>query len=74
MAKMAAHRAELIEAIRAMGIEPNDTRKVIIEIDVSGPVIVHVQQLADERLLGVVKALDGDMRIERGEVPAEVAE
>ena len=32
MAKMARARADLIEAIRAMGIEPDDTRKIIIEV------------------------------------------
>ncbi len=67
MAKMTMHRAELIEAIRSMGIEPNDARKIIIEIGVDAPVIVHVQGCADDRLLGVVKALDGDIRVERGE-------
>ncbi len=67
MAKMTMHRAELIEAIRSMGIEPNDARKIIIEIGVDAPVIVHVQGYADDRLLGVVKALDGDIRVERGE-------
>jgi hypothetical protein len=68
------HSGELLAAIRSMGIEPNDCTKVIIEIGVDAPVIVHVQGFTDARLLGVVKALDGDIRVERGEASAEVAE
>jgi hypothetical protein len=63
------HSTELLAAIRAMGIEPNDCTKVIVEIGVDAPVIVHVQGFADARLLGVVKALDGDIRVDRGEIP-----
>ena len=63
MAKMTRARAELIEAIRAMGIEPNDTRKIIIEIDDKAPVRMHVQQYASTALLGVVKAVTGDIEV-----------
>lgn len=65
MAKTAGHHPALLDAVRALGIDPNGVRKLIIEIDADTPVTVHVQGYADEAVIGVVKALDGDIRVIR---------
>lgn len=67
MAKMAGHHPALLDAVRALGIDPNGVRKLIIEIDCNALVTVHVQGYADEAAIGVVKALDGDIRVIREE-------
>ncbi len=71
---MANHQPALLDALRAMGIEPNDAQKVIIEISMDAPAIVHIQSLADETLLGVVKAIDGEMHVVREALTEEATE
>jgi len=65
MAKMAGHHSALLDAVRALGIDPNIVRKLIIEIEYGKPVTVHVQGYADESGVGVIKALDGDIQVIR---------
>ncbi len=71
MAKYTLQSKELLAAIDAMGIETKDTQKIIIEIGVEAPVLVHVQSIGDEGLLGVVKAIGGDICVMR-EAPEKV--
>lgn len=65
MAKMAGHYPALLDAVRALGIDPNIVRKLIIEIEYGKPVAVHVQGYADESGVGVVKAIGGDIQVIR---------
>jgi hypothetical protein len=65
MAKMAGPQAGLLDAVRALGIDPNTVRKLIIEIEPGAPAVLHVQGCADHGALGVVKALDGDIQVVR---------
>lgn len=65
MAKITSQKNDLIEAIREMGIEPNMTRKVVIEIGFSEGVHVYVEQLADERVIKVVRALGSEVEVIR---------
>lgn len=65
MPKIRAQHNDLIEAIREMGIEPSMTRKVVIEIDFSLGVNVYVEQLADERVIKVVRALGSEVEVIR---------
>ena len=50
------------EAIRDLGIDPNQTERVIIDLRANEPARVYVQQFGDERLLSIVGAL-GDAEI-----------
>lgn len=71
MAKILSSHPALVEAVRAMGIEPDDTRKVIIEITSGEPVRVYVQQIGNHRAPGVVKTLgDANLHVEWGPAPA----
>lgn len=65
MARETGKRAALMDAVRALGIDPDNCAKVIIEIDYKEPVKVYTQGYASEGLLGVVKALDGDICVVR---------
>lgn len=70
MAKTTGNSQAMLDALRAMGIEPNDTRKVIIELDFSGAVKVYVQQFGNDRAPEVVKTLgNADLRVEWGPAP-----
>jgi hypothetical protein len=49
----------LIDALREMGIAPDATRRVVIDIQVGHIPIVHIEHIGDERLLSVIRALEG---------------
>lgn len=68
MAKITGHHPALLDALQAMGIDTKNTQKVIIEISWDKPVVVHVQQVGTTDLVGVVKALDGDLTVVRESV------
>lgn len=49
----------LLEALRAAGITPDDTRRVVIDIQAGHIPIVHIERFGDESLLSVIRALEG---------------
>lgn len=55
----------------AFGIEPSDTRRVVIDIEAGHIPVVHVELYADDQTVNVIRELGG-VRIERAEkaVPA----
>jgi hypothetical protein len=63
--KMSSAHGRILDALRDMGLNPNYLRKVIIEIDTISPIKVHIEQLGDESVLGVMKAIDGDLQVIR---------
>lgn len=46
-------------ALAALGIDPSITRRVVIDIQADHAPVIHVEQFGDDRLLSVVRALDG---------------
>jgi len=50
------------EAIRDLGIDPNQTERMIIDLRPGEPARVYVQLFGDDRLLSIVGAL-GDVEI-----------
>lgn len=50
---------ELFNALISAGIADEMTRRVVIDIDVQGVVIVYVEKYADSRVISVVTALGG---------------
>lgn len=56
---------ELLEALReAFDIEPDNVRRVVIDIQAGEVPMVHIEQFADERTINVIRELGG-VRIER---------
>ncbi len=52
------------EVCRALGIDPVTTHRIVIDIQGGKPVVVHVELYGDDKLLSVVRTLDG-VEIER---------
>jgi hypothetical protein len=52
---------KIYDALAEAGIirENDYVRRVIIDIDVSAAVVIHVERYGDERLLDVIRTLDG---------------
>jgi hypothetical protein len=52
---------EVFDALKQAGIvrDGDYVRRVVIDIHVERPVVVHVERYGDERLLDVVRMLDG---------------
>ena len=63
---------EVLDALKAAGIvRDNDyVRRVIIDINVDCAVVVHVERYGDERLLDLVRTLDGTEIREQERQPA----
>lgn len=57
MAQFAGHHPELLAALREMGIEPNNTQKITIEITGGRVPLVTVERFIDEKVLGVLRTL-----------------
>ena len=57
---------ELLDALRALGIEPNDTRRVVIDIAIGEPLTVYVERYADQHAVNVLAVLAGepDVRVD----------
>lgn len=64
MAKITSDYGPLGEALRSIGIEPNDTTRVVIDIRAGHTPIVHVEYFGTDKLIDVVRALGG-IEIER---------
>jgi hypothetical protein len=58
-------RKEILDALREWGIDLDVTQRVIIELSFNDPPIVHIQQIGDKGMLGVVKSIRGDVRVVR---------
>lgn len=56
----------MLAALREIGITPENTRRVVIDIQTGHVPVVHIEQFGDSNLLSVVRALDG-IEITRGE-------
>ena len=52
---------KMFDALKEAGIvrDGDNVRRVIIDISVECPVVVHVERYGDERLLDLVRTLDG---------------
>ena len=52
---------ELLDALKEAGIvrDGDNVHRVIIDISANCPVVVHVERYGDERLLNLVRTLDG---------------
>ncbi len=60
MSKIAGHHPALYDALeRALGIDRNYVRRVVIDIQAGEPVTVHVQMLGDESIIEVIETLSG---------------
>lgn len=49
----------LLAALACLGIDPANTRRVVIDIQTGHAPVIHVESFGDDRLLSVVRALDG---------------
>lgn len=59
--RMHGRSQEMFDALKAAGIihDGDYVRRVIIDINVTAAVIVYVERYGDERLLDLVRTLDG---------------
>jgi hypothetical protein len=65
---MAIYKADVyFEALCAAGLADKTTRRVVIDIQAGHAAVVHVERWGDERLLDVVRALEG-VQISREEL------
>jgi hypothetical protein len=65
---------KVFDALKEAGIirDGDYVRRVIIDINVSCAVVVHVERYGDERLLDLVRTLDGiEIRREQERQPAQ---
>jgi hypothetical protein len=62
-AQLGGNRA-LMAAVEALGIDPNTTVRVVIDIQAGQWPVVYTQQISDESVISVVQALNG-VEIER---------
>ncbi len=49
----------LVQALRDAGIADDNTRRVVIDIQVGCLPLVHIERYGDDRLLSVVRGLSG---------------
>ncbi len=60
MAKLAMMSDELLAAlVELTGSEPGMIRRVVIDINAGAVPIVHIERFVDDKVLRVVRALDG---------------
>jgi hypothetical protein len=50
---------QLLSALRDAGITPERTRRVVIDIQMRHFPMIHIEQYGDNKLLSVIRALDG---------------
>lgn len=69
MAKVTGYfmSAEFCAALRAMGIEPNDARRIVIDIQSGNLPVIYVEYFADNRMIELAKLMAGsaDVRVDR---------
>lgn len=63
MAKQAFVSTAVLDALRAAGIEPNNTRRVVIAFGVDQMVTAYVESYADEKVIDLVAVLLGESNI-----------
>lgn len=51
---------EVFKALREAGLSDNQTRRVIIDIDVNCAVVIYTEKYGDEKILDVVRTLGKD--------------
>lgn len=56
----------LLEALAGLGIDTQNTRRVVIDIQAGRPPIVHVEMFGSDKIIDVVQTLAG-IAIERKE-------
>lgn len=49
----------LLSAMTNLGIDVSATRRVVIDIQTGHAPVIHIEQFGDDRLLSVVRALNG---------------
>lgn len=49
----------IIDALRAAGLADDDTRRVVIDLQVGHLPVVHIEKFGDERLIQVIEAVAG---------------
>ena len=50
---------KVIVALRALGIDTNMVRRVVIDLQAGHAVVIHIERFGDDRILEVVRALEG---------------
>ncbi len=50
---------KILNALTGLGIDTKRTRRVVIDLQVGEPPIVHVEAYGDTRLIDVARALEG---------------
>lgn len=66
--------SELHDALRAMGIEPNVTRRVVIVIESGNIPVIHIERFADRQVVDVMAILARNprgVRVEHGSAETE---
>lgn len=64
MSVIRSYDPRLVAALRALGINTDKTRRVVIDIKSGQVPVVHIEMLSDENVIHVVQSLDG-IKIER---------
>jgi ABC-type Fe3+-hydroxamate transport system substrate-binding protein len=64
MAKITAADPDLIAALAGLGIDTQNTRRVVIDIQASHAPVVHVELFGSDKVIDVVRTLSG-VEIER---------
>lgn len=64
MARSTVLSEQLLAALEANGVVPNDTRRVVIDIQMGKVPIIHIEKLGDQNVLKVAEALTG-VEVER---------
>lgn len=55
----------MCDALRAMGIEPNETVRVVIDMNLTDPYTVYVQRYADEKVIDLLAILGRQETVRR---------
>lgn len=59
MAKITAAYGPLCEALRAIGIDTDNARRVVIDIQAGEVPVIHVELIDTENLISVIRTLGG---------------
>lgn len=67
-------RADMTAALRSMGIEPNNVRRLVIALEPGSTPIMHVEMIGDRRIIDLAAVLAGadDVRVSQSEMPRPV--
>lgn len=59
MAKITCEHPELLDALRGAGIDVDNTKRVIIDIQAGSVPLIYTEQFGTDQLISIIHRLDG---------------